>query len=261
MKKLGVIMLLFALIFTLCACKSNEAKRVDELILAIGEVSLDEKDKVYEAQEAYHALPDKDKNRIENYAILEEACETIFDETYEEIDYAFGRCMMKEAESLCQELLNNESMPLSEEQIAKLEKVQSDIKSVCFAGSYVVMPQYIIDMPIELDAPKIEAIQSGGLGGTVCAVCDVNSERELSIALKQYKEYVDSSFEYYDSQYYSTGAEEHLYDYIRLNTIPSGKYSSLQIWMSVGLFDLSEVDTSNPELTVADVADVVIWEE
>jgi len=54
------------------------AKAVDDMILAIGEVTADNASAVQEALEAYEALSEADRQSVENYAVLESAQEELF---------------------------------------------------------------------------------------------------------------------------------------------------------------------------------------
>lgn len=59
---------------SLCACgKSEEVKAVEEKISSIGEVTIDSSTVVNDARDAYNALSDKDKEKVENADILHEA--------------------------------------------------------------------------------------------------------------------------------------------------------------------------------------------
>lgn len=79
MKKAISLLLALVLCLSLCACgKSAKAKTVDEMILAIGEVTNDNISDVETAMEAYDALPEQDKKTIENYALLQTAQEKMF---------------------------------------------------------------------------------------------------------------------------------------------------------------------------------------
>lgn len=72
MKKVVALILCTVMLMSFCACgKSKEAQNVDDLILAIGEVSIDSASKIKTAEDAYEALSDKDKEKVENYSILE----------------------------------------------------------------------------------------------------------------------------------------------------------------------------------------------
>ena len=77
MKKLLVIVCSLVLCFTLCSCmKSEEAKRVDGLILDIGEVTLNSEEKIEKAERAVNALAEDDYNQLDNLEVLTGARET-----------------------------------------------------------------------------------------------------------------------------------------------------------------------------------------
>lgn len=155
----------------------------------------------------------------------------------------------------CLKLLNSAELSLSENEVLEIEEYLNGISQMCFAGSYVVMPQYIVDVSLELDASSIGSLQYGGLGGLVFASCDFESTSALTLASKQYREYLDSCFEFVECDIlnYETGAAEYIYDYFILTEISLESLQMLQIWMNVGLFDLDKIDTSDLELTIADV--------
>lgn len=74
MKKGFSVLLALALCLSLCACgKSKDVSNVESLIGAIGEVTADCEAAVAQAEEAYNALTDKEKEAVENYAALTEA--------------------------------------------------------------------------------------------------------------------------------------------------------------------------------------------
>lgn len=73
MKKIAVLLLSALLVLSLCSCKSKEAQAVDDLILAIGEVSLESEEAIEKARVAYEELTKEDKSNVDNLPILEEA--------------------------------------------------------------------------------------------------------------------------------------------------------------------------------------------
>ena len=76
MKKFAALLLILAMCFTLTACgDSQELKATRELITAIGEVSLDSEEAIIAAENAYNALTEEDKAKVENYAELTAARE------------------------------------------------------------------------------------------------------------------------------------------------------------------------------------------
>lgn len=77
MKRIILLFLALCLCVGLSACKSSEAKKVDELILSIGEVSLDSKNAIQDAQSYYDTLTEEQKAEVENYPVLQSASETL----------------------------------------------------------------------------------------------------------------------------------------------------------------------------------------
>lgn len=74
MRKLLALFLTTTMLLSLVACgKSKEAQKVDELILAIGEVTLDVESQIVAAKEYYDTLTPTQKAEVENVAILESA--------------------------------------------------------------------------------------------------------------------------------------------------------------------------------------------
>jgi len=73
MKRVVGLILALLLCFSLCACKSKEAEKADELILAIGTVTLDSEDAITAAQVYVSTLNDSQKQQVENLAVLEAA--------------------------------------------------------------------------------------------------------------------------------------------------------------------------------------------
>lgn len=79
MKNLKVLMMVLAMGLVLCACgKSEAATECEEMIDAIGEVTLDSEADIVEAEDAYWALSDEEQESIEDsFAALEEAREVL----------------------------------------------------------------------------------------------------------------------------------------------------------------------------------------
>lgn len=80
MKKLILILLTVALVLTLAACgKSKNVQAADDLIAAIGTVTLDSQTKIVAAELAVEALTDSERAQLENAATLA-AARKIYDE-------------------------------------------------------------------------------------------------------------------------------------------------------------------------------------
>lgn len=75
MKRILSVLLVFIFLLSLAGCKSEDAKKVDNLILSIGEVTLESESIISRAEQAVEALPDKDYEDLENIQILEDARE------------------------------------------------------------------------------------------------------------------------------------------------------------------------------------------
>ena len=85
MKKAVSLLLALVMCLSLCACgKSKEVKAVEEMIAAIGEVSLESKDAITAAEEAFRALTSEEKEQAGNYFVLAESKDTL--EELEEIE-------------------------------------------------------------------------------------------------------------------------------------------------------------------------------
>ena len=77
-KKCVICVLVVIMSVLLGACGKSEAvTHTEELISSIGEVSLESEDLIIEAEKAYNALSDKEKEKVENYTILTEAREKV----------------------------------------------------------------------------------------------------------------------------------------------------------------------------------------
>lgn len=71
------IVFLIALCALLCSCSKSEAAiSVDNMILEIGEVTLESRDKITDAEEAVEDLKKTEYNQLEHISILEEARKT-----------------------------------------------------------------------------------------------------------------------------------------------------------------------------------------
>lgn len=74
MKKIISLILALVMCLSLCACGKSEAVvKVEELISAIGEVTLESKGAIESAQEAFNALTEEEKAEVENYYVLVES--------------------------------------------------------------------------------------------------------------------------------------------------------------------------------------------
>ena len=65
MKRSLPILIALILCVVLCSCKSKDATAADDMILAIGEVTLDSEQDIIQAENAVNALEDKDYKQLE----------------------------------------------------------------------------------------------------------------------------------------------------------------------------------------------------
>lgn len=73
MKKLQCLLIAILMCFTFTSCfKSEEVKNVESAISAMGEVELTSNDEISEVEALYNALPEEEKEDVENYTILED---------------------------------------------------------------------------------------------------------------------------------------------------------------------------------------------
>ena len=115
MKKLLALLLVACMMLSLCACgKSKEATTADELILAIGEVTLDAESRVTAAQVFYDTLTAEQKTEVENLALLENATQTLnrlkTDALFSNIDALLSNNEYKDALTLLRTLDQTEEV-------------------------------------------------------------------------------------------------------------------------------------------------------
>lgn len=80
MKKVCSIILALVICLFLCSCgKSKEVQNVETLIGNIGEVSIENAESIHIAEDAFNALSDKDKEKVENYSVLQEAQQALYE--------------------------------------------------------------------------------------------------------------------------------------------------------------------------------------
>jgi len=78
MKKVICVLLVLVMMLGLVGCgKSDDVVALEELIDSIGEVTLESEGKIIEARAMYIELDDKQKEKVENYSVLEEAENTL----------------------------------------------------------------------------------------------------------------------------------------------------------------------------------------
>ncbi len=79
----SIIMITISLSLTLC--KSEEVKQVEKMIDEIKTISVENKEQLFEAYEAYEALLDEEKDSVKNISTLEKALNEIAPDVFKEI--------------------------------------------------------------------------------------------------------------------------------------------------------------------------------
>lgn len=72
-KRIIAFALILCMVLSLCACKSSEARAVEQQIKNLGEITLDSEQAIKEAKDAYNALSSEDQASVKNYDVLEQA--------------------------------------------------------------------------------------------------------------------------------------------------------------------------------------------
>lgn len=158
MKKILSLALALVLCLSLCACKSEAAQTVDDLILAIGTVTLDSEDAIKKAELAYELLSVKDSSKVENLstlldarltydALVEEAIrkqEELVKAVDAQIADAWDLLELLDV-SATLELLDTID-PMNEDQQSQIEDIHARIEEICFPGTHFVMPDVVLDL-------------------------------------------------------------------------------------------------------------------
>ena len=73
LKKYAICGIIAVLLLTVTACKGSEAKKVDRLIRDIGTVTVESKESIETAADAYNELSDEEKGLVTEYEHLQDA--------------------------------------------------------------------------------------------------------------------------------------------------------------------------------------------
>ena len=99
MKKVLLLLMLITVFISLCSCgKSEAATNVDNMILEIGEVTLESEEKISAAEKAASELKESEYNQLEQLSTLEEA-RTIYERLVEEKRIADNKQAISEIET------------------------------------------------------------------------------------------------------------------------------------------------------------------
>ena len=158
MEKKALITMLLLICFFLTGCSSEEAEAVDKLILSIGTVSLEKADTVRLVRESYEALSDRDKSKVENEALLQDAENALALEVADRID-DIGAITLnsKEAIKAAQDALGmlpeNARQYMPEEKLIALNEAEDEFSSLLI--------QTARDMIAELGTVDVYTLEDG----------------------------------------------------------------------------------------------------
>ena len=269
MKKIISLAMCLILLLSLCACgKSKQAKAVEEQISTIGDVSLEKEAAILSTLENYNQLSDDEKETVENYSILENAIDTInalkqaeIETALEEIETLIKQAEMEQAEASCLELLESGNLSAEQEQMAN--DYLNDIALMCFAGTYIVLPDYITGRDAErVTGATVEKILNGGQ-----AFVDFYYKREgdFKVAKDYCLSYLNSRFTLVSSDTRSTMLTTYIFcdadrNEFALNVIstPNTNIFDLNMELTNGLFDHSKLDSDNPDAGIWETSKAVL---
>jgi len=259
-RKLTCIFLISLLSLSICACsKSEKAQNVDDLILAIGEVSYEhfDPDALVVAQDAYAELSDEEKETVENYELLTQAR-----------DKAFEMIMETEAEAFTAGELENAyngaigfvgyGFHLTDEQLADLQGIVTTIEDLCFAGTFVAMPDTLIPdrPPRDVVARTLSWLNSTNMSPYFM----YKYGDEGTVVWRQYLQYLAGIYELIDSGSFSySGSDTEYYKFLdRNNNTIYVSCETTNSWRSGSestiTVELTGIDTSRLDLSKQETA-------
>jgi hypothetical protein len=166
---------------------------------------------------------------------------------------------MEQAEASCLELLESGNLSAEQEQMAN--DYLNDIALMCFAGTYIVLPDYITGRDAErVTGATVEKILNGGQ-----AFVDFYYKREgdFKVAKDYYLSYLNSRFTLVSSDTRSTMLTTYIFcdadrNEFALNVISTTKVFDLNMELTNGLFDHSKLDSNNPDAGIWETSKAVL---
>lgn len=268
-RRTTALLLIVISLISLSACgKSENAQAVDDLILAIGEVSNEhfDPDAIVAAQNAYEALTDAERDTLEHSDKLENARDEVFRLLNSSVEEAFNAGNTETAYTAIVGMIQY-GFRFTDEQLGELQQYVTLIENICYAGTFVVMPDALVS---EKPPKDIVARSLSWLKGTNMAPYFMYEYGdEGSIVWKRYLQYLGSVFELIDSGSFSySGSDTEYYKFIdsRNNTIyascetsTSWRGSESTITVELTGIDTTRLDLSKQETaTHRDIDDILI---
>lgn len=196
------------------------------------------------------------KNAIDTINALKQA---EIETALEEIETLIKQAEMEQAEASCLELLESGNLSAEQEQMAN--DYLNDIALMCFAGTYIVLPDYITGRDAErVTGATVEKILNGGQ-----AFVDFYYKREgdFKVAKDYYLSYLNSRFTLVSSDTRSTMLTTYIFcdadrNEFALNVISTTKVFDLNMELTNGLFDHSKLDSNNPDAGIWETSKAVL---
>ena len=205
MKKGIIVILVLAIVLGLCACggsaASNSAKKVEQKIAEIGEVTKSSDTAIQEAREAYSALEEEAKSNVANIAVLEEAEKTYDQIVVTEVENLINQIEVPEigVDNETAEGLIEEAKTAYDSLTEKQQEMVSNIDTLVHAEAVVSSPYGIplYDSPEDVDLATVFA------GHSLKRIVDLfgGIYRTESVIRKQYTMYVQE-YDFLDNEHW-----------------------------------------------------------
>lgn len=198
MKRAISLALVFVLCLSLCACgKSKEVKNVEEMISAIGEVSLESREAIIVAQDAYALLEDTEKEKVSNIDVLNGAVsqyKTLAKEKVEDMRFKSLEILLVDydyelAYQTWEEILSMSTFIGDTEMIEEAENMLSGLPHCLYEGTNVIKLEWIVQ-------GAEQYFEKGYMdGGKMWYTYNFPTREMLENAFNLYLEYMDACFE------------------------------------------------------------------
>ena len=190
MKKISVVVLSLFIVLSLSACgKSEAAKSVDEAIEAIGIVSIDSESAIVNAENAYNALSDADKNDVEKYDSLVKAREEYDAAVKAEIESLINDANEK-IDELDMKGAYEIALDLPEEYSKERDSIIEKVDRMCYENTFLCKVENVVSKMPKTTANRPEVNMVGGL--TVGN--EYADEASMSTAFKEYYDYMNKYY-------------------------------------------------------------------
>ena len=197
MKRVSVFILSICTMLLLSSCgKSEAAQAVDDMISAIGNVTMESDASIKKAEQAYNNLTDKEKKSVERYETLinarnqyNQAVEDYKKQCEEKIESAYVKISefdMKGAYEI--------ALALPDEYSEDKDKIMSKVDSMCYENTFLCKVENVVSkMPKTTEKPE------PNMNGDLAIGCEYSDEDSLATASKDYYDYLNKYYTSKDS--------------------------------------------------------------